>query len=154
LVTPDPIRDGINWYTYGGNNPVNAIDPEGVEAWTITEVVQGVAGAVPFVIAIPGVGEAVIIGAIAGTIIVGGGYAITPPEETRNFIGGIGQWLGDVGWLIWNGIENGWQRMREWTIGSVATILLVHCLWIRTVGPMDPRLFISSYTIRGTPWRT
>jgi uncharacterized protein RhaS with RHS repeats len=26
----DPIRDGLNWYTYCGNNPVNYIDPWGL----------------------------------------------------------------------------------------------------------------------------
>jgi len=31
FVTRDPVRDGINWYAYGGNNPVNVIDPQGLE---------------------------------------------------------------------------------------------------------------------------
>ena len=29
FVTEDPSRDGVNWYGYCGNNPVNLIDPDG-----------------------------------------------------------------------------------------------------------------------------
>ena len=31
----DPIRDGFNWYTYCGGNPVNFIDPRGTDASAI-----------------------------------------------------------------------------------------------------------------------
>jgi len=31
FITEDPIRDGENWFAYVGNNPVNFIDPWGLE---------------------------------------------------------------------------------------------------------------------------
>ncbi|MBR5236915.1 MAG: RHS repeat-associated core domain-containing protein [Clostridia bacterium] len=30
FITEDPIRDGLNWYAYCGNNPVNCVDPWGL----------------------------------------------------------------------------------------------------------------------------
>ena len=30
FITEDPIKDGLNWYVYCGNNPVNLIDPLGL----------------------------------------------------------------------------------------------------------------------------
>ena len=30
FITEDPIRDGENWFSYVGNNPVNWIDPWGL----------------------------------------------------------------------------------------------------------------------------
>ena len=30
FINEDPIRDGLNWYVYCGNNPVNYIDPNGL----------------------------------------------------------------------------------------------------------------------------
>ena len=35
FITEDPIRDGENWFAYVGNNPVNWIDPWGLEQETI-----------------------------------------------------------------------------------------------------------------------
>ena len=32
-----PIRDGLNWYGYCGNNPVNMIGPNGLDAVVITD---------------------------------------------------------------------------------------------------------------------
>ncbi|WP_460056626.1 RHS repeat-associated core domain-containing protein, partial [Spirochaeta dissipatitropha] len=32
FTTVDPIRDGANWYAYVGNDPVNFVDPLGLEA--------------------------------------------------------------------------------------------------------------------------
>ena len=31
FITEDPIRAGINWYTYCGNNPLSFIDPAGLD---------------------------------------------------------------------------------------------------------------------------
>jgi RHS repeat-associated protein len=33
FITQDPIGDGLNWYGYVDNNPVNLIDPEGLSIW-------------------------------------------------------------------------------------------------------------------------
>ena len=30
FITEDPIRDGENWFSYVGNNPVNWVDPDGL----------------------------------------------------------------------------------------------------------------------------
>ena len=30
FITEDPIRNGVNWYVYAGNNPVNFVDPWGL----------------------------------------------------------------------------------------------------------------------------
>ena len=36
FITEDPIRDGVNWYVYAGNNPINFVDPLGLDAIVIT----------------------------------------------------------------------------------------------------------------------
>jgi len=33
FIMEDPVRDGLNWYVYCSNNPVNYVDPTGLEAW-------------------------------------------------------------------------------------------------------------------------
>jgi len=33
FVQEDPIKDGMNWYAYVGNNPINKIDPTGLAEW-------------------------------------------------------------------------------------------------------------------------
>ena len=40
FLTEDPVHDGINWYVYCGNNPVNFIDPSGLTyliAWSYSK---------------------------------------------------------------------------------------------------------------------
>ena len=36
FIKEDPIKDGMNWYSYVGNNPVNKIDPLGLVSYSIT----------------------------------------------------------------------------------------------------------------------
>ncbi len=35
FITQDPAKDGANWYTYCRNNPVNMVDPDGCEPFSI-----------------------------------------------------------------------------------------------------------------------
>lgn len=37
FTTPDPAEDGINWYAYCGNNPIDRFDPSGYAYYQITE---------------------------------------------------------------------------------------------------------------------
>ena len=36
FLTEDPAKDGLNWYVYCGGNPVNFVDPSGLDAIIIT----------------------------------------------------------------------------------------------------------------------
>jgi RHS repeat-associated protein len=40
FVTPDPAGDGLNWYSYAGDDPVNNIDPTGLSV--VANLLQGV----------------------------------------------------------------------------------------------------------------
>jgi len=33
FITLDPIKDGVNWYEYCGQNPTNGVDPFGLKSW-------------------------------------------------------------------------------------------------------------------------
>ncbi len=37
FITEDPIQDGLNWYAYCGNNPINFVDPTGLVVTTWDE---------------------------------------------------------------------------------------------------------------------
>ena len=40
FITEDPIRDGENWFAYVGNNPVNWVDPWGLDILNVNPVAQ------------------------------------------------------------------------------------------------------------------
>ena len=40
MLTEDPARAGLNWYTYCNNNPVNFVDPYGLDAILINKLVD------------------------------------------------------------------------------------------------------------------
>ena len=40
FITEDPIRDGENWFSYVGNNPVNWVDPWGLDILNVNPVAQ------------------------------------------------------------------------------------------------------------------
>ena len=42
----DPIKDGLNWYTYVGNNPTRFIDPLGLEKVLLREIIEKNGGTV------------------------------------------------------------------------------------------------------------
>jgi len=39
FMREDPVRDGLNWYTYCGNNPIMHIDPSGMVNMTLAEYI-------------------------------------------------------------------------------------------------------------------
>ena len=41
FITEDPAKDGVNWYSYCGGDPVNAVDPWGLEDRTTAGEVGG-----------------------------------------------------------------------------------------------------------------
>ena len=41
FITEDPAKDGLNWYIYCENNPVNFVDPNGQHRQPITEIRNG-----------------------------------------------------------------------------------------------------------------
>ena len=41
FTTEDPIRDGLNWYTYVGNSPIMFIDPWGLARVNLVEYARG-----------------------------------------------------------------------------------------------------------------
>jgi len=46
FLAEDPSRAGLNWYTYCGNNPVNFVDPFGLDAILINKPVDNVANVI------------------------------------------------------------------------------------------------------------
>ena len=45
FTQPDPIKDGVNWYVYCDNNPVNRVDPSGL-FWNVVGTVTSAVSAV------------------------------------------------------------------------------------------------------------
>ena len=41
FINEDPIRDGLNWYAYCGNNPINRIDPWGLASFMVN-IIAGI----------------------------------------------------------------------------------------------------------------
>ena len=45
FLSEDPIKDGVNWYVYAGNNPITFWDPLGLAAW-IRDLVNQTTGTI------------------------------------------------------------------------------------------------------------
>ena len=41
FISEDPAKDGLNWYVYCGNNPVNAVDPWGLMSYIFYTTSEG-----------------------------------------------------------------------------------------------------------------
>lgn len=85
FISRDPIRDGYNWYGYVENDPVNTIDPEGLEGFfdflpmpIKTGIVVGIKE-LPGLIPIFGPIIKPIFGGIVDSVI-GPGLGIEPPK--------------------------------------------------------------------------
>jgi RHS repeat-associated protein len=46
FTSEDPIRDGVNWYTYCGGNPIRFIDPSGLKDIAVRSTIEGLGGTV------------------------------------------------------------------------------------------------------------
>ena len=46
MITEDPVKNGLNWYIYGGNNPISFFDPSGFEPVSLREEVEKAGGSV------------------------------------------------------------------------------------------------------------
>jgi RHS repeat-associated protein len=80
-MTPDPVRDGMNWYQYVNSDPVNLWDPLGLDAGALAASLDATykvtAPLVPYALAEPTLGgEALVatvaVGTFAGVLIYEG----------------------------------------------------------------------------------
>ena len=66
FITEDPIRDGENWFSYVGNNPVNWVDPDGLIPTAI------IGGAISGAVTGAMIGSGAGLLAVTGTSFIGG----------------------------------------------------------------------------------
>jgi uncharacterized protein RhaS with RHS repeats len=93
FISRDPIQDGYNWYTYCENDPLNAIDPEGLSTipW------DKLAPYTP-VLAIPGVGAVIGVVAIIGLIGLGIKAKLEHPIGSGVFDMGLNRGMSASDW--------------------------------------------------------
>lgn len=79
FITQDPIKDGLNWYSYCGGNPVIFVDPWGLKWIPLRETVENAGGTVTY----KGEGSATV--SVNGydnlTFNSGDGYTIFADDE-------------------------------------------------------------------------
>ncbi len=71
FVSQDPARDGINWYVYCGDDPVNNIDATGKVMWAISDLAALFMTIFAYLVAITAEGEAVL-----GIVGIGGSMPV------------------------------------------------------------------------------
>lgn len=57
FITQDPDRDGLNWYAYADNNPVNRVDPDGQDSAAAAEIFKWGSVAAGSTLVVPVAGE-------------------------------------------------------------------------------------------------
>ena len=105
FTSVDPAKDGLNWYAYCGNDPVNGVDSNG--KWTLSNlakfaigaaVIAGLgiatvltggaaAGVAGFILA--GAFKGAVIGAVSGALISGAVGGISSASNGGDFWSGV-----------------------------------------------------------------
>src|SRR5690554_8183888 len=42
FISEDPIKDGVNWYTYAANNPLRSVDPTGLPTKIVSNIIEAI----------------------------------------------------------------------------------------------------------------
>ena len=110
FISEDPIRSGINWYTYANNNPVNSNDPSGECGPCISAALRAIGS------------FGTIYGATTGGLA---GYVSGGTTQSAVVGAGIGGVTGYFGPLLAGGIASGgyWSALvSTWTLPTIGGV--------------------------------